>query len=378
MNSTAQSGALPRPEAGASVVSRARACVRAIAPYVPGRGSASADVVKLASNENPLGPGARALEVLTRPFEFGRYPDGGGVEARDAIARLHRLGEDQVTLGNGSNDVLDLVARCFVGPGDEVIYSQHAFAVYPLVTQAAGGVGVEVPASDYAHDLDAMLAHISPQTRVIMVANPNNPTGTWHGGATVHRFIEQVPTDVVVVLDEAYAGYPAADLVADGTQWLGEYPNLVVTRSFSKIHGLAALRVGYAVSSVEVADLLNRVRQPFNVNTLGLAAAAAALTDEAHVAASRQLNDAGLAQLQSAFTEMGLPFIDSVGNFLCFEPGRPGREVFTALMQRGVFVRPVDNYGLPGHLRVSIGTEAENQAFLAALEAVLANSAATG
>ncbi|MBI1423166.1 MAG: histidinol-phosphate transaminase [Gammaproteobacteria bacterium] len=359
--------------------------VRELKPYQPGkpieelqREFGLREVVKLASNENPLGPSRKALAAIERGLsELARYPDGNGFILKKALCDRFGVALNQVTLGNGSNDILELVARTFVQPGQEVIFSQHAFAVYPIATQAVGGKAVIVPARDWGNDLDAMLKAISDNTRVIFIANPNNPTGTWLNETELTRFLNEVPEQVVVVLDEAYFEYaihPAmlAHAYPDGMRLLQRYPNLIVSRTFSKAYGLAGLRVGYAVSHAEIADLLNRVRQPFNVNSLALsAAAAAALDDQAHLNDSATLNASGLQQLQAAFNDMGLEYIPTVGNFISVDMGTTAQPIYQALLKRGVIVRPVANYEMPNHLRVTIGTEKENTIFLSALREVL-------
>ncbi len=358
----------------------APAHIRAIAPYQPGKpiselaremGLAEADIVKLASNENPLGvsPKARAA-IAAHLDELALYPDGNGFELKTAIAA--KLGVDTagIVLGNGSNDVLELAARALLAPGLSAVHSEHAFAVYPLAIQATGARGIAAPARDYGHDLTAMREAIEDDTRLVFIANPNNPTGTLLDAAALHAFLASLPASVAVVLDEAYGEYLDAELRAPSTRWLAEFPNLILTRTFSKAYGLAGLRVGYALAHPEVADLLNRVRQPFNVNCLALAAATAALDDHDFLARTRSVNDAGMAQLLAGCAELGLSHIPSHGNFVCVEVGDAGK-VFQALLQRGVIVRPVGNYGLPRHLRVSIGLPEQNARFLAALTAIL-------
>jgi len=354
----------------------APAHIRAIAPYQPGKpiaelaremGLAESDIVKLASNENPLGIGPRARAAAAATLdELSLYPDGNGYLLKTALAR--KLGVDTagIVLGNGSNDVLELVARAFLAPATSAVYSRHAFAVYPLATQAAGACGIEVPARAYGHDPAAMLAAIRADTRVLFIANPNNPTGTLLPPDELRAFLAAVPPRVLVVLDEAYGEYLDAALRAPSLDWLREFPNLVLTRTFSKAYGLAGLRVGYALASAEICDLLNRVRQPFNVNSVALAAAAAALDDLAFLAETRHVNELGMAQLCAGLNALGLDFIPSFGNFVCVRVG-DAAGVFRALLTRGVIVRPVGNYGLPEHLRVSIGLPAQNARFLAML-----------
>ena len=358
--------------------------VRGLTPYQPGKPISElerelglSEIVKLASNENPLGPGALALAALRQGLEqVHLYPDGGGFELKAALAAKLGVAAAQITLGNGSNDVLELAARAFLSPATAAGFSQHAFAVYSLVTQAAGAEARVAPAHDgsrgprYGHDLDAMAGLFDGRTRLVFVANPNNPTGTWLRREALRDFLGRVPGHALAVVDEAYFEYVEEPDYPDALAWLADFPNLIVTRTFSKAYALAGLRVGYAVSSVEIADLLNRVRQPFNVNALGLAAAAAALSDGEHLRRTVALNRAGLAQLAGAFAARGLGFIPSVGNFVTVDMGRPAAPVYEALLREGVIVRPVANYGLPNHLRVSVGTAEQNRFFLAALDRV--------
>jgi len=356
--------------------SHAPAWVRDIAPYVPGKPIEElareldldpAGIVKLASNENPRGPGPKALAAIaTAAADVTRYPDGNGFALRAALAARLGVSAGSLVLGNGSNDVLELVTQAFLTPGDEAIYAQHAFAVYPLATHARGARGIEVPAKDYGHDLAAMLAAVTPRTRVVFVANPNNPTGTWIDGAAMEAFVAKVPREVVVVLDEAYDEYLAPADRSRSVSWIGRYPNLIVSRTFSKAYGLAALRVGYGVMDPSVADLLNRVRQPFNVNSLAQAAAIAALADTAYVEESARVNREGMRQIEAGLAGLGVAFVPSHGNFLLVNVG-DGARVYAALLRDGVIVRPVGNYGLPGFLRVTVGLPAENERFLTAL-----------
>ncbi|MGH8801821.1 MAG: histidinol-phosphate transaminase, partial [Casimicrobiaceae bacterium] len=330
--------------------------VRAIAPYVGGKPIDEvarelhldpSSIVKLASNENPRGSGSRVREAIMRAAsELPRYPDGNGYALKQALAARHSRLMDEIVLGNGSNDILELVAQAFLRPGDETLYSRHAFIVYPLATQARGARGIEVPARHYGHDLDAMRAAITPRTRIVFVANPNNPTGTWLPADTVEAFVASVPRDVIVVLDEAYDEYlePAEQSPAIG--WIGRHPHLVVTRTFSKAYGLAGLRVGYGVMDAGVAGLLNRVRQPFNVNALAQVAAIAALSDGDYVDESRRLNREGLRTLEQGFASLQLEWLPSRGNFVLVRVGDAMR-IYQALLEHGVIVRPVANYGLP-------------------------------
>jgi histidinol-phosphate aminotransferase len=348
-------------------------------PYVPGKPLAELErelgvsgSIKLASNESPLGPSPRVRAALEAQIaEVARYPDGGAFELRAALARRHAVDPACVTVGNGSNDVLDMIARVFLWAGRESLFSQYAFAVYPISTAAVGAVARVAPALDYAHDLSAMRSMIGPETGVVWIANPNNPTGTRLSEPTLRGFIEAVPSDVVVVVDEAYFEYVDADDHPDATRWLGDFPNLVVTRTFSKAYGLAALRVGYGLSHPDVADLLNRVRQPFNVDSFAQAAAIAALEDQDHLRSAVELNARGMQQLVEGVTALGLGFIPSAGNFLTIDLGRASGPIDRALLRLGVVTRPIAGYGLPNHLRVSVGLPEENARFLAALEQVV-------
>jgi histidinol-phosphate aminotransferase len=352
--------------------------VRGLQPYVPGkpieeleREYGVKNVIKLASNENPLGPSPKALAAAQAALaEIARYPDGGGFALKRALAAKLGVLPEQITLGNGSSDVIEFVVRSFLAPGDEALYSQHAFAMYPIITQAIGARGVEVPARDWGHDLDAMARALTARTKLVFITNPNNPTGTWLGRTALRAFLERVPAHIMVMLDEAYFEYVSAPDYPDGIAWLGDFPNLIVARTFSKVYGLAGLRVGYCVSSVAVADLLNRVRPPFNVNSLAMAAAVAALGDVAHLQKTQQNNADGMRQLVQGFAQLGLAHIPSAGNFVCVEVGEAG-QVYERLLRAGVIVRPVANYGMPRHLRVTIGLANENQRFLEALKSAL-------
>ncbi|RUO40989.1 histidinol-phosphate transaminase [Pseudidiomarina aestuarii] len=353
--------------------------IRNLSPYQAGKPIEEVErelgiknIVKLASNENPLGLSPRVKEALTATLAgLARYPDANGFYLKAKIAEKFGVRANQITLGNGSNDVLELLARTFVSDEHEVIYSQHAFVVYPLVTQALGAKGIAVPAKDYGHDLDAMLAAITPRTRMIFIANPNNPTGTFLTSEQLAAFIAKVPENVLVVLDEAYYEYVPESQRAPSIDWVQRYPNLVVSRTFSKAYGLAGLRAGFMVTHPDLADLMNRVRQPFNMNSLSLRAAEVALDDIAYLNESVAVNDAGMAQLVAFCEKHELPYIPSYGNFLTIEVGSDAAGLYQKLLQHGVIVRPVAGYELPRHLRVSIGLKHENQAFIDAMEAIL-------
>lgn len=349
--------------------------ISGLRPYQPGkpveelmRERGVADAVKLASNENPRGPGPQVRKALASA-ELSRYPDGSGFRLKAALADHLRVPATCITLGNGSNDVLDLVARVAVSPGTSGVVDEHGFVVYPLAITAANGEVATVASRQWGHDLDAMAAAVDERTRVVYLANPNNPTGTWFDEHALNAFLAAVPPEVWIVLDEAYAEYVTEPGYPDGIRLVERHPNLIVTRTFSKIHALAALRIGYSVSSPEFADLLNRVRQPFNTNSLALAAAEAALADTEHAAGSRRLNREGMTRLTSGFAALSLDWIPSAGNFVCVRlgPRHDAATVYDTLLDDGVIVRPVANYGMPQHLRVTIGLAEENERFLRAL-----------
>ncbi len=351
--------------------------VRAIAPYIAGKpiselareyGLDEARIIKLASNENPLGiPDSARAAMIAEAAELSRYPDSNGFELKAAISRRYSVPSDWITLGNGSNDNLELIAHALLQPGASAVYSQYSFAVYALATQATGARAIVVPARDHGHDLQAMRASIATDTRIVFVANPNNPTGTHIPRDEITAFIASVPSDVVVVLDEAYDEYLEPELASDSLARVADHPNLIVCRTFSKAYGLAGLRVGFAIAHPALTDLMNRVRQPFNVNSVALAAAAAVLEDEPYLQRSREMNRSGLQRLQTAFERMGLEYVPSSGNFVLVRVG-DAAAVNESLLRAGIIVRPVANYGLPEWLRISVGLPEENEAFLQAFE----------
>lgn len=358
--------------------------VRAIAPYQGGKpiaevarefGLDEAKIIKLASNENPLGmPESAKAAMLAAMGDIGRYPDANGFELKTALAKKYDVTLEWITLGNGSNDILELAAHAFVQPGDHGMCSQYSFAVYPLAVQATGGKLIAVPARDYGHDLAAFRAALTPAVKLIFIANPNNPTGTFIPAAELEAFLADVPPSVVVVLDEAYNEYLAPQLQYDSTAWVKRHPNVIVSRTFSKAYGLAGLRVGFGIAQPGITDLLNRIRQPFNVNAMAQAAAVAALGDTEFLARSASLNAAGYKQLTEAFTELGLEYVPSSGNFVLVRVGDDegdGARANLELLKRGIIVRPLGNYGLPKWLRITIGLPEENAAFLAALKTIL-------
>ncbi len=352
-------------------------CISQLHPYQPGKPITELqrelginEIIKLASNENPLGPAPAARQAIMAASEdIARYPDGNGFSLKQALSAKYGISSVQITLGNGSNDVLELIARVFVSPQDEVVFSQYAFAVYPIVTQAIGARAVVAPAQNYGHDLQAMADRITPRTRLVFIANPNNPTGTWLKRDELESFIRHVPDHVIVVLDEAYIEY--GDEEQSSLDWLVKYPQLVITRTFSKAYGLAGLRVGYALSHPDIADFLNRVRQPFNVNSLALCAAEAALSDEDFLFRTRQINTLGMQQLQTGLAQLQLETIPSRGNFIMVHVGRNGEAVFNDLLYRGIIVRPLSNYGLSTFIRISVGLPEENARLLTAMEQIV-------
>lgn len=354
-----------------------------IHPYIPGKPVSELQreleltyISKLASNENPLGASPTVSTAIQNELkEIARYPDGSAYALKAALAEFLTIRPEQLAIGNGSNELLELVARVFAGPGDEILYSQYAFAVYPISAQVVGATGIEVPAKDWGHDLPAMLAAITDKTKVIYLANPNNPTGTVFNRKEWEAFISQVPKTVIVVLDEAYIEYAQAKLNSDeyanGIDYLTSHSNLLVSRTFSKAYGLASLRVGYLVGCEEIIRYINQIRAPFNVNHYAQVAAVSALEDQGFVEKVLLLNQQGMRQIQEALSSLAIDSIPSAGNFLCIDLGEKAIVVNQGLLEEGVIVRPVSNYGLHCFLRVSIGTQVENQHFIDALKSVL-------
>ncbi len=353
--------------------------IRAIAPYQPGKPISElerelgvTDIVKLASNENPLGASPKAIAAARDALsEISLYPDGNGFALKSVLVERYGVMIAQVFLGNGSNDLLELAARAFLTAGDKAVYSDHAFAVYPLATQGVGATGISVKAKNYGHDLDAMRkAAVEQGAKLIYIANPNNPTGTFLSGAALHAFMRALPANILVVLDEAYNEYLPKSCQYDSVSWLAEFRNLIISRTFSKAYGLASLRVGYALGDAEVMDMINRVRQPFNVNSMAQAAARAALDDVEFVRETFELNLRGMEQLTEGLRALGLDYIPSYGNFVSFKIGDAAK-IYRRLLELGVIVRPIASYDMPDYLRVSIGLESQNQKFLSALKQVL-------
>lgn len=360
--------------------------VRGLRPYAAGRSAAEVaiergitEVIKLASNENPLGAGPLALDALRRMNAemFSRYPSAGGGKAlTTAIAKRLNIGAQNVILGNGSNDILALAAQLMLSSGGIAVYSAHSFLVYGLVAAAcgAGGIVADAEENTFAHDLDA-LANAAQQknVRLVFIANPNNPTGTWHSPDAIRAFLQKVPADVLVVLDEAYCDY-LDDGGEHSPRLIDAFDNLLITRTFSKIHGLAGLRAGYGIGGGGIINALNTIRQPFNMNIAAQTAALAALEDSKHLTTSRRVNRAGMQTLSAAFDDMGVRYLPSYANFLCFAAAKEymtAAEVYERLLDSGVIVRRLDDYQMTDYLRVTIGTAKENDKFIAALQKII-------
>ena len=353
--------------------------VLGLTPYRPGKSIMELqrelgleEIVKLASNENPLGPSQSVLDAINASKDLSRYPDGDGFNLKKKLASKHNVKTENITLGNGSNDILEMVTRAFVTSNNEVIYSKHSFAVYPLVTQAVGAKHVVIPANGWGHNLEEMLASVNTKTRLMFIANPNNPTGTWVDSKSLRNLLEKISKNTIVLVDEAYFDYAEADKeYPDCSQWINDFDNLVVTRTFSKAYGLAALRIGYSLSHPDTANLLNRVRQPFNNNSLALIAAEAALDDKEYIRKSIEINNDGMKQLTHAFDEMNLEYIPSKGNFICVDFKQPSSVIYQKLLKAGIIVRPIPDYDMPNHLRISIGLEDENRKFIKELHKII-------
>ena len=353
--------------------------LRGLVPYSPGkpieeveRELGIRESVKLASNENPLGPSPPALAALRDALpDVHRYPDGSGYRLSQALARHWGVSPDMVILGNGSNELLELTGRCFLMPGDEAVYARQAFIVYDMVAQITGASKIAVPLADFAHDLPAMRAAVTSRTKLVFVANPNNPTGTAVPPRVLEDFLASLPPEVLVVLDEAYYEYLPPEITPNALRFAQDGRLVLVLRTFSKIYGLAGLRIGYGIGPAPLIALLNRVREPFNTNSLAQAAATAALRDEHHVQSTRAITEAGRKYLTEECRALGLSVVPSVANFLLVEVGRPGPAIADALLRHGVIVRPMAGYGFPTHLRISIGTPSENEWCVRALKTVL-------
>lgn len=348
--------------------------LRDLQPYEPGKpvedlarelGLEPGKIIKLASNENPLGPSPKARQAMIDTIERAHfYPDGGGYYLREAIAEHVGMSMANVILGNGSNEIIEFLGHAYLQPGDEAVVAKHSFAVYRLMAQLFGAKVVDVPDPEFVADLDAMLAAITPKTKEVFIANPNNPTGTMVFQEDIDRFMSRVPDHVMVVFDEAY--YEFLDEAPDVLKYVRAGRNVVVLRTFSKIQGLANLRIGYGLAAPEIIEVLQRARQPFNANGIAQAGALAGLKDKAHMEATRRVTHEGRAFLQGEFLDMGLEFVPSHANFVLVRVG-DGKKVFEALLRRGIIVRAMASYGLPGWIRVSVGTMPQNEMFIAAL-----------
>jgi histidinol-phosphate aminotransferase len=351
--------------------------IKDLQPYQPGkpieeleRELGISNVVKLASNENPLGPSPKVLEALRGALKnITRYPDGFDLTAK--LAKHLNVSAKQITLGNGSNQILNVITQTFLSPQHNAVVSAHAFIVYPIAVKMLGATLKTIPAKKYGHDLDAMASAIDDKTRIVFIANPNNPTGTWNSGKEVRAFMKRVPANVIVVLDEAYTEYVSTPEYESGFALLDDYPNLIVTRTFSKAYGLAGLRVGFSVSSESVANLLNRVREPFNVNSLALLAAQVALDDGDYLQKSKKLNTEGMKQFEQGFRQLGLQWIPSIANFIAVEFQQEAMPLYNKLLHKGIITRPIAMYGMPNHLRISVGLPEENERCLQALHEIL-------
>lgn len=353
--------------------------VRGLSPYQPGkpieeleRELGIKDIVKLASNENPLGIPASAASAIEKVLpQLALYPDGSAFGLKSKLANHLSVEINQITIGNGSNELLDLAARVFLSPENNAVVSRHAFIVYPIAVNALGAELRIAEAKNFGHDLDEMAKLIDASTKLVFIANPNNPTGNWLGIAEIEKFLYQIPVNVIVVLDEAYHEYVDKPDYASGLTILDKFPNLIVSRTFSKAYGLAGLRVGYCVSNHEIADLLNRLREPFNVNSLALAAAEAVLDDAQYLAKGLAVNREGMKQLESGLRDLGLSFVESAGNFILVDFGCDAMPLYQSFLREGIILRPVGVYELPTFLRVSIGLPEQNSRFLAACKKVL-------
>ncbi len=349
--------------------------IKSISPYVPGKPIEEVErelgitgTIKLASNENPLGPSSKAVSAVKKALEgLNRYPDGSGFYLTQALAKKYEVEAGRIILGNGSNELIELVVRTFIQPGDEIVSADPSFVVYKMITQAAGGTNVIVSCKDMRHDLDAMAERITPKTRIVFIANPNNPTGTMNPKSEMDRFMQRVPDHVIVAVDEAYFEYVTHADYPDSLDYLTEGRNILALRTFSKIYGLAGLRIGYGITTAEIAELMNKVRQPFNTNSLAQIGALAALSDRKHVEKSVALNNEGKQFLSQSFRQLGISYIPTETNFIMFETALDGKDVYTALMKQGVIVRPMGG----NRLRVTIGLPEENRRFVTELEKII-------
>lgn len=349
--------------------------IRNLIPYQPGkpieeveRELGLTNVIKLASNENPLGPSPKALQAAQQVLlKVHLYPDGSGYELKNALARFLNVDTQQLTIGNGSENILEIIVKAYLTSKDSAVASQYAFATIPLLINASGAKLISVPAVQWGHDIPAMIAACQEDTRIIFIVNPNNPTGTYTTTDEFWHLLNSIPPHVIVVADEAYVEYKQGEDFPNSLKLLNQYPNLIISRTFSKIFGLAGLRIGYSISSSDIADILNRARLPFNVNLVAQAAGVAALDDQEHIQRSIALNREGMQQLEQGLQRLKISYIPSLGNFLCIDVKKDSAEVYQALLQQGIIVRPLKAYGMPTHLRITIGTLEQNGRLLQAL-----------
>jgi histidinol-phosphate aminotransferase len=353
--------------------------IETLIPYVPGkpveeleREMGIKNAVKLASNENPLGPSPNGLKMMKKYIkQLHRYPEGGCYYLAERLSQKLGVSTDNLIFGNGSNEILELIGRTFYEPGDEIVFSQYAFIVYKLVAHALGAVYHEVPAKNLAHDLEAMINYIHPKTKIVYLANPNNPTGTMFTKREFTKFMDRVSETTLVVLDEAYSEYVDDANYPNGLDFLKKYKNLIVVRTFSKIYGLAGLRIGYACADKEIISFMNRVREPFNVNTLAQFAALGAVDDDEHVKKTKEITKEGFSYLYAELDKLGIEYVKSFGNFILIKTPIKGVEFYNLLLKEGVIVRPVSGYGLPDYVRVTVGTEKENKKFIMTTKKIL-------
>lgn len=351
--------------------------IERLIPYKPGKPIEDVErelgisgSVKLASNENPVGPSPKALEAITRALKgLNRYPDGNATRLKGRLSEHAGVPVECIIVGNGSNEIIELAARTFMRPGEEAVMSEHAFVVYKLIVTAAGGVPCEAPMKGFTHDLKAMCDLVTDNTRLLFIANPNNPTGTFNTSQEIDKLLAKLPDKVIVVLDEAYREYVEDHAYPDSLRYIDK--NVITQRTFSKLYGIAGLRVGYGLAKPELVQYMNRIRQPFNVNSLAQAAAAAALDDEEHVEKARKVNRDGMKFLVGEFKRLELDYVPSVANFILVDTGVSSAELFDKLLKKGVIVRAMKEYGFPNHIRVTVGLKEENEKFINALEEVL-------
>ena len=358
-----------------SLLDRANKGILGLKPYEPGKPIEETqkelglqNIIKLASNENPLGISPKALNIISSHDDLNRYPDGNATNFKEKVSKEEGVKTSMITVGNGSNDLIEFVSKCFLSEGDNAIYSQHGFAIYPLAIKSTGAKAIKAKAKDWGHDLSLMKDLINENTKVIFLASPNNPTGTILESDKIIEFLDDIPSNIAVFVDQAYFEYIQEDKYKVPFKLVEKYKNLIISRSFSKAHGLAALRLGYAVSSEEIAEFLNRVRQPFNTNSLALAAGIEAIRDKDHIAQSVEINKFGMQKAIDAFDSLGFEYIESFGNFISFDSKMDSDSSFDFFLKKGIILRSLKVYEMPNHLRVSIGLDEEMTAFIKVLE----------